>query len=116
MKVPDLSRPLRRWSALPANPGDRCRLAGIPFAPGKTSTVAKPRSANPPHLPDDLTWQAFAFPSLLAQDRLAVASIGEGGCEGLTRSAPDSQAFGSPPRSEEHTSELQSPCNLVCRL
>src|SRR2546426_5691265 len=22
----------------------------------------------------------------------------------------------SPPRSEEHTSELQSPCNLVCRL
>src|SRR5256885_5455636 len=23
---------------------------------------------------------------------------------------------GSPPRSEEHTSELQSPCNLVCRL
>src|SRR5256885_6031874 len=24
--------------------------------------------------------------------------------------------FGSPGRSEEHTSELQSPCNLVCRL
>src|SRR2546426_2023135 len=23
---------------------------------------------------------------------------------------------GSMPRSEEHTSELQSPCNLVCRL
>src|SRR2546426_7779488 len=23
---------------------------------------------------------------------------------------------GSPGRSEEHTSELQSPCNLVCRL
>src|SRR5256885_11641416 len=23
---------------------------------------------------------------------------------------------GSPSRSEEHTSELQSPCNLVCRL
>src|ERR1039457_6731750 len=22
----------------------------------------------------------------------------------------------APPRSEEHTSELQSPCNLVCRL
>src|SRR3989454_3381306 len=22
----------------------------------------------------------------------------------------------TPPRSEEHTSELQSPCNLVCRL
>src|SRR5205807_8169095 len=29
--------------------------------------------------------------------------------------AADSTARGSP-RSEEHTSELQSPCNLVCRL
>src|SRR5256885_12530818 len=26
------------------------------------------------------------------------------------------RAFASRPRSEEHTSELQSPCNLVCRL
>src|SRR5256885_7341271 len=25
-------------------------------------------------------------------------------------------AGGTPQRSEEHTSELQSPCNLVCRL
>src|SRR2546426_5584451 len=25
-------------------------------------------------------------------------------------------AFPQAPRSEEHTSELQSPCNLVCRL
>src|SRR6266446_10037700 len=29
---------------------------------------------------------------------------------GQSRPAPP------PPRSEEHTSELQSPCNLVCRL
>src|SRR5256885_11252336 len=27
-----------------------------------------------------------------------------------------SKAQGKPVRSEEHTSELQSPCNLVCRL
>src|SRR5688500_19759455 len=27
-----------------------------------------------------------------------------------------SDACGCEPRSEEHTSELQSPCNLVCRL
>src|SRR5256885_6641234 len=26
------------------------------------------------------------------------------------------RAWASPRRSEEHTSELQSPCNLVCRL
>src|SRR2546426_2948219 len=43
----------------------------------------------------------------------------------LARLAPDSQNFVVIPllqdffllgRSEEHTSELQSPCNLVCRL
>src|SRR5256885_6032833 len=28
----------------------------------------------------------------------------------------DRAAHGIQPRSEEHTSELQSPCNLVCRL
>src|SRR2546426_8849704 len=28
----------------------------------------------------------------------------------------DIQLSGMTPRSEEHTSELQSPCNLVCRL
>src|SRR2546426_8853609 len=30
--------------------------------------------------------------------------------------ASNSSASGSAARSEEHTSELQSPCNLVCRL
>src|SRR2546426_5045118 len=29
---------------------------------------------------------------------------------------PSKRSCGSPSRSEEHTSELQSPCNLVCRL
>src|SRR2546426_12389664 len=33
-----------------------------------------------------------------------------------SRSPPRCRAPYSPPRSEEHTSELQSPCNLVCRL
>src|SRR2546426_6899579 len=30
--------------------------------------------------------------------------------------APDERRERAPQRSEEHTSELQSPCNLVCRL
>src|SRR5256885_2415053 len=30
--------------------------------------------------------------------------------------APQPRLQGCRPRSEEHTSELQSPCNLVCRL
>src|SRR5256885_3562333 len=29
---------------------------------------------------------------------------------------PGARAWTQRPRSEEHTSELQSPCNLVCRL
>src|SRR5256885_10942417 len=32
------------------------------------------------------------------------------------RAAAVTQSLSRPPRSEEHTSELQSPCNLVCRL
>src|SRR5256885_3944099 len=31
-------------------------------------------------------------------------------------SPPPSRSVRRPARSEEHTSELQSPCNLVCRL
>src|SRR5256885_9764007 len=39
-----------------------------------------------------------------------------GGARGLAagRAAPELEAGAG--RSEEHTSELQSPCNLVCRL
>src|SRR5256885_16481652 len=37
---------------------------------------------------------------------------GPGQVRGHLRPGP----FGPPGRSEEHTSELQSPCNLVCRL
>src|SRR5256885_10815068 len=33
-----------------------------------------------------------------------------------TRPACPTLTLPLPPRSEEHTSELQSPCNLVCRL
>src|SRR5256885_10386030 len=34
----------------------------------------------------------------------------------LWRNWQTPQVTGTPGRSEEHTSELQSPCNLVCRL
>src|SRR5688500_19667989 len=33
-----------------------------------------------------------------------------------TTKARTARYFNLPTRSEEHTSELQSPCNLVCRL
>src|SRR2546426_4974458 len=52
------------------------------------------------------------FFDLLPQDGLAgkVAVAIATGAGWITSSAPGSI------RSEEHTSELQSPCNLVCRL
>src|SRR5256885_3242806 len=37
-------------------------------------------------------------------------------CEGDEFCGGSHQRSGSSGRSEEHTSELQSPCNLVCRL
>src|SRR5256885_7696390 len=36
--------------------------------------------------------------------------------EPLSKDQPDNAFVASALRSEEHTSELQSPCNLVCRL
>src|SRR5688500_19167670 len=46
--------------------------------------------------------------------------VGESGCGKSVTSLSIMRLIPSPPgkivRSEEHTSELQSPCNLVCRL
>src|SRR5205807_8785414 len=39
-----------------------------------------------------------------------------GGQPGRSRGSAGTSRTGGAMRSEEHTSELQSPCNLVCRL
>src|SRR5205807_6369398 len=58
---------------------------------------------------------------VLALLQLGAEQIAEG-AEALSRRHPLVHlplvlaVIGSPFRSEEHTSELQSPCNLVCRL
>src|SRR5256885_11864411 len=51
-------------------------------------------------------FRSRAAPQSLARKR--------NGIEQPSLLAPSGHA--APPRSEEHTSELQSPCNLVCRL
>src|ERR1039457_7307211 len=38
------------------------------------------------------------------------------GCSPKAKTKPKGRLCSFLPRSEEHTSELQSPCNLVCRL
>src|SRR5256885_13171209 len=57
-------------------------------------------------------------PILLEAFRFLVASVAHHHAELVdsVRSAPRINKFGVVVRSEEHTSELQSPCNLVCRL
>src|SRR5256885_11459578 len=42
--------------------------------------------------------------------------VGDAGLVGRLRPLVGIVARHAAPRSEEHTSELQSPCNLVCRL
>src|SRR2546426_3821744 len=51
---------------------------------------------------------------LCGKDRDAVRSKEVAPIDVIERLGPAAEAVF--PRSEEHTSELQSPCNLVCRL
>src|SRR5256885_11922563 len=73
----------------------------------------------------------FPYTTLFRSD-VYLASIVKAGCTRKSRRSPGCQAFTQTAgiylhsrraptqqahtRSEEHTSELQSPCNLVCRL
>src|SRR2546426_5815928 len=67
----------------------------------------------------------FPYTTLFRSLPNTIAATRESRLGGVTSTAPRSMDNGltSPvcptavtPRSEEHTSELQSPCNLVCRL
>src|SRR5256885_9142951 len=51
----------------------------------------------------------------LGAEKTGIHYLGGGEAEGWTAPALN-QLAGGKLRSEEHTSELQSPCNLVCRL
>src|SRR3989454_7447539 len=55
----------------------------------------------------------FPYTTLFRSPACIAGSRGAGRCSAARRG---SGSWDSAPRSEEHTSELQSPCNLVCRL
>src|SRR2546426_3304426 len=57
----------------------------------------------------------IALPTEAARSRGAIATIAEPAPDSVAPNAPAPCAAATS-RSEEHTSELQSPCNLVCRL
>src|SRR5256885_9756603 len=53
---------------------------------------------------------------VLADLRLTLASVHAPTSRDLSATRESGQPLSICERSEEHTSELQSPCNLVCRL
>src|SRR5688500_16741134 len=72
----------------------------------------KDDSANPTHsFKDRVVSLAATAAKRLGYKKIAAASTGN-----LANSVAAHAARVGIPRSEEHTSELQSPCNIVCRL
>src|SRR5256885_16928453 len=59
---------------------------------------------------------SFVFLFVLGSFSAAFASPRPADGQASTDKAQANQAQSTNARSEEHTSELQSPCNLVCRL
>src|SRR5256885_8507341 len=61
----------------------------------------------------------FRSPAVAARDRPLLRGLRPSPASGavvVSASGAADGESGCPARSEEHTSELQSPCNLVCRL
>src|SRR5256885_3960030 len=98
-------RSLSTVSAHSAN----CRSATSPFEslPVLRVVCALPSVFN--KAPADKA--APAMPTFFRNERRSTTR-----CQRESRSSPGAVAVVSVERSEEHTSELQSPCNLVCRL
>src|SRR2546426_5318005 len=87
--------------------------------PPRSTLFPSPPLSRPPGTPSPVLHARFLGPPHAAR---AIPAGGElllaDGTEDLIRLGPRQTAAGPAllPRSEEHTSELQSPCNLVCRL
>src|SRR5256885_13143092 len=91
----------------------------FPYPPLFRSGVRELRTSRPPILMS-LSFQVLGGFSGSARRKSTSFSFvrstaaGDGGADAPADGAPPVVA--PPARSEEHTSELQSPCNLVCRL
>src|SRR5256885_13211451 len=61
------------------------------------------------------TW-ASTHPEVVTVSSSGLATAVSAGVATVTATIENTSATATVTRSEEHTSELQSPCNLVCRL
>src|ERR1039457_4509070 len=92
---------------------------GMPYHQADIRKLEKPRSEDKPGLmalsEGTRSFLRYGYGDLLADDRKwkVVHRIWPGTQRVLLWGDP---TFAAAYRSEEHTSELQSPCNLVCRL
>src|SRR5256885_4886478 len=76
--------------------------------------ITRRRRANPPDEPENNNHVGEQTEN--AAEALKTEQPLTGQVEGETGTGAPVTDYTVTPRSEEHTSELQSPCNLVCRL
>src|SRR5256885_12076612 len=81
----------------------------------KAADVVKRIAAYKPKLHLDGPWREFVD-AMQFEEPLATGLLSEAGFQQTLAQMPVGLARVFDARSEEHTSELQSPCNLVCRL
>src|SRR6266850_5018823 len=97
-----------------------CPASGSPLPLEKPKSPSRPTSAAPFFTTPPVK-ESGAKSGPTAATSAGSSAIGAtGGCGKWSSTGrtglPTTAAALSSPRSEEHTSELQSPCNLVCRL
>src|SRR5256885_11903314 len=61
-------------------------------------------------------WSVYDVFTLAGGEQLFIGAVSDKQFATLCRVLDCADLLQRPERSEEHTSELQSPCNLVCRL
>src|SRR5256885_10756349 len=90
---------------------------GLPRMDSSTSMLARLRNSMAVGRswvsPNDMTGNSSGKPPASHTPRLTNSAISR---KCALQGVSSDQVLQMPMRSEEHTSELQSPCNLVCRL
>src|SRR5256885_7127592 len=111
--------------AMPAKSANPCPIVGPPVGRHATTTCAAPSDeihrSNATSGREGGTLRGVPLQSGREGGTLRGFPFNPEGIGGTLRGFPfNPEGKGEPcegsPRSEEHTSELQSPCNLVCRL